>query len=207
MHDRSKNTKKEGVGVMKYLWIEDFNQGKDGLILKQNWLNNLDLKEDDMIIKENLLAGLSEIRDNPANFDAVILDINIPLVDKDKDKIKDKIKGEIYEEYFKEFMIKDKYMEYIDKETTIGMLAFLYLIHATNFPLPRIAFYSANTPMKSDEENIGKIDVEEIIKAWKSQSTEGIQRIHNVANMLEDRVESLELDEDKKKQRMSMIRL
>ncbi len=121
---------------MKYLWIEDFNGGKDRNELEKHWRQYYGLDNSELIIKTNLKDALEYINDFPEGFDAVLLDINFPItLSQNSDEV-------IYNQYLENIITREFYEK--NKTTGAGMLLFLYLILKTRFPKERIAFLSAN---------------------------------------------------------------
>lgn len=139
---------------MRYLWIEDFDGGKNGQTQTQHDLETY-FQLENKITKlcstlEETLAFL-DIPENWRCFDAVLIDIRFKIGEKEGDEKK------IYEKYFSSFLIYKKYEHYtkrVDDDAntaSAGVLLYLALVHRYNYNQDRIAFISANVDETSDE--------------------------------------------------------
>jgi len=127
---------------MRYLWVDDFDGGQNEEILKERWLKYYRIEDKDLVNKKDLVSTLEYISEKSEQFDAVLLDIRFPVSIKNHDE---ELNSRVYDEYFKKFITKEFYNKQLEgEESGTGILVYLYLIFATNFPKERIAFLSAN---------------------------------------------------------------
>lgn len=120
---------------MRYLWIEDFNDGS--LVeeeLRERLENFFDLKDDKLVVKRDLSSAISflENREKIHEIDAVLIDIRFP-------------EGEmqcIYEKYFSDIVTRKFYNKNIDDAS--GILLYLLLVFRYHISQKKIAFVSAN---------------------------------------------------------------
>lgn len=164
---------------MRYLWVEDFNNGNCQDELKKHWMQYYGLDNKELIVKTNLEDAIEYINDNPEYFDAVLLDINFPItLSKTNDKT-------IYDKHLKG-IITYKFYE-TNNQTGAGMLLFLYLILKNRWPKERIAFLSANI------ENTLENDMAEALSI-----IEGVRDINNISGEQKDSYDALIPDLKKK---------
>lgn len=138
---------------MRYLWIEDFNGGKDGQTQTQHNLETFFQLKNRNINYRTLKETLEflDIHENWRCFDAVLIDIRFKIGEKKEDI------DEIYNKYFSSFLTRTKYDDYTkcvgeDANTaSAGVLLYLALVHRYNYNQDRIAFISANVDETSDE--------------------------------------------------------
>ncbi|NLZ47680.1 MAG: hypothetical protein GX895_02635 [Clostridiales bacterium] len=125
---------------MRYLWIEDFNEGYNESELKDKWIRYYNLTASDLIIKKNLNSALKYIEENPEGFDTVLLDINLPIGES--------IDGKDYKDYLRD-IVSDKYlnMDSDDIQRKAGFLIFLKLMLDLRFPKERIVFLTGNVDL------------------------------------------------------------
>lgn len=125
---------------MRYLWIEDFNEGYNESELKSKWIEYYNLAASDLIIKKTLNSALKYIEENPEGFDTVLLDINLPIGES--------IEGKDYRDFLKE-IVSEKYlsMDSDDIQRKAGFLIFLKLMIDLRFPKERIVFLTGNVDL------------------------------------------------------------
>lgn len=125
---------------MRYLWIEDFNEGYNESELKSKWIEYYNLTASDLIIKKTLNSALKYIDENPDGFDTVLLDINLPIGES--------IEGKDYRDYLRE-IVSEKYlnMDSDDIQRKAGFLIFLKLMLDLRFPKERIVFLTGNVDL------------------------------------------------------------
>lgn len=127
---------------MRYLWIEDFNDGRNvEEDLKETLMNFFGLNDDKLIIETDLSSaiGFLEKTDSFSNIDAILIDIRFPQGTVD----------DLYEKYFKEIVTAEFYKEHI--ENAAGIMLYILLIFKYHFPQNKIAFISANIRRTSPE--------------------------------------------------------
>lgn len=125
---------------MRYLWVEDFNDGSETSETLEMRLRDIFFEKDDKIeIKKTLLDAVEflEERQNLHEIDAILLDIRFPSGDKtDLDK------------YFANIVTDDFYKQNIDDAA--GVLLYILLIFKYRIPRTKIAFISANIENDDD---------------------------------------------------------
>ena len=138
---------------MRYLWIEDFDGGKNGQTEVRSRLEKyfqIENKNINLCTLEDALSFL-DIPENWERFDVVLIDIRFKIAETEERE------AEIYESYFSDFLTKEKYKEYTYKiggdvnSASAGVLLYLALVHKYNCNEERIAFISANVDNDSEE--------------------------------------------------------
>lgn len=141
---------------MRYLWVEDFNDGSEtGDELKEHLVNFFDLQDDKLVIKNDLSTAIDylENRDNFSDIDAILIDIRFPL-GSNKD---------IYEKYFKDIVTLKFYENNIDSAS--GIMLYLLLVFRYHFSQKKMAFVSANIGNSNQKLAVLQDMVEIIVKS------------------------------------------
>lgn len=121
---------------MKFLWVEDFNDGSgDKDELQRAWMKYFNLK--DVVLKETMDEALEylECPDHFRQFDGILLDIRFPIIG-----------AEVYGKYFSRFVTRELYDKY--QNSGAGILLYLALVFRYHYSQERIAFVSANVDDK-----------------------------------------------------------
>lgn len=167
---------------MRYLWIEDFN---DGTITEKDLEETLKsffyLNDDRVIIKKDLLSAINFLENkeeyNIHKIDAFLIDIRFPERYKNSEE-------DVYQKYFRDIITSDFFEQNI--EDASGILFYFFLVFKYHVSQQKIAFISAN--ISSDNDKIRKVyDIIEIIAKHKYS---------NEKMSFDDKVDYLSLEND-----------
>lgn len=127
---------------MRYLWVEDFNDGSETEDeLKKRLVNCFELDNDLVVIKSDLTSAIEflENKNNFHVFDAIMIDIRFPAGND----------SNLYEKYFSDFVTRNFYDNNINDAS--GIMLYLLLVFRYNISQKKIAFVSANIGNDNDK--------------------------------------------------------
>lgn len=159
---------------MKLLWIEDFDGDKTcqgiGHPIRQRVEQFYGISADDLLVCTSFQGGLEHIRENPQDFDGVLLDINLKFAkDLEKNKLmQSRSRTEIYDTYFQDYITEEIFDHYYEKGAN-GILIYLYLREVACFPKNRIAFLSAYVEEKGKSDGKGNsMDYQKLLDSFRN---------------------------------------
>lgn len=158
---------------MRYLWIEDFNDGSDtGDELKEKLLDFFDLYDDKLVIKNDLSSAIEylENRDNFSDIDAILIDIRFDQGSNE----------DIYEKYFKDIVTLEFFENNINDAS--GIMLYLLLIFRYHFSQQKMAFVSANIGNSNQKLAVLQEMVEIIVKSKYEELSYGEKKGYRTLN-------------------------